>query len=345
MAGGQNWTFDADGGYFANPSLSRELRHAAQPMTKMLQFVSPIPPMDGMGKGVGDTIDFDKVSNVAVAGKQLSEDEPMPETKITIRKDSMTVTEWGNSVPYTGKLEALSQWDPSNPIQKALLNDQVKTFDAEIAKYFKAASVYYIPMGTAGSPTGIFVAGSTGVPTTDLTTSTHDAERNAQLFDVKGIRDYLFETLLVDPWDGTNYICVGSTRFMRGIKNDTEFIDIQKYAEPSVLLRGEIGMTQGVRFVEVNNVAAFNRHGDDTDSDSLPDCGEAVFFGADAVAMGTVIAPELRAESPADFGRSKKLGWYGLLGFGTPWRFHNDSEARMVWVTSHNNALGPPTGY
>ena len=40
------------------------------------------------------------------------------------------------------------------------------------------------------------------------------------------------------------------------------------------------------------------------------------FFGEDTVAEGIVIPEEMRGKIPSDFGRSKGIAWYALLGFG-----------------------------
>jgi hypothetical protein len=46
----QRWAVSADGGYLANPQLSKELRVAAQPLMRFRQFVRPEP---GFGKKKG----------------------------------------------------------------------------------------------------------------------------------------------------------------------------------------------------------------------------------------------------------------------------------------------------
>jgi hypothetical protein len=39
----------------------------------------------------------------------LAENQPMPETNFVITQNSLTITEYGNSVPFTKKLDDLSE--------------------------------------------------------------------------------------------------------------------------------------------------------------------------------------------------------------------------------------------
>jgi len=62
--------------------------------------------------------------------------------------------------------------------------------------------------------------------------------------------------------------------------------------------------------------------------------GEAVVFGGDAVIEGLVIPEEIRAKIPTDYGRSKGVAWYAILGFGEVWDTANAGEARIIHITS-----------
>ena len=64
---------------------------------------------EAFGLGIGDTFHWNIYSDVATAGGALSESAVMPETNFTISQASATVTEYGNSVPFTKKLDDLSE--------------------------------------------------------------------------------------------------------------------------------------------------------------------------------------------------------------------------------------------
>lgn len=317
---GQAWAPSADGGYLANPSLSRKLRHAMQPMTRFLQFARQEP---GSGKGKSDTLDFDKISNIATDASTsgISEGAPMPETKFTIGRGQLTLREYGNSIPYTGKLEALAQFDPNNIAQTVLRHDMAKILDAVAAAGAKRCQVTATPTGASA----ITIA-TESVPTTGAGAAlnlTHMAE----------IRDYLKGTLKCEPYDGENYVCIGSVKALRGIKNSDDWKQGARFGDPERLFSGEVGRYDGIRYIETNNDLAL-------DPDVGSGLGEAIVFGADPLVQGVAIAPEIRAKIPTDFGRSKGVAWYALLGFEATWRAVADAsltspaQARAVWITS-----------
>jgi N4-gp56 family major capsid protein len=309
---GQNWQVAEEGGYLANPRLSKQIRRVALPEYKFRQFARV---EKAFGKNKGDKIIWNRVSRVLTPGRAISEDETVPETKIKISRGELVVTEYANSIPWTGKLEALAEWDPENLALQALKDDQVATIDAEVAKAFKKAKVKYVPTGTADAPTGEFI--------TDDNLST--ATRNVSLFDVKKIRDYMYGTLHVPPYDGENYICLGSVSFCRAIKDDLE--EVAKYAAPDRIFSGEIGRYEKIRFIEVpenlSNVLG-----------STNFAGEALIFGEDPVIEGVAIPEEVRAKLATDFGRDKGIAWYAILGWEIVWETANPGEARIVHITS-----------
>jgi len=311
----QNWKTDADGGYLANDVLSKKIRQIAQPQMKFRQFCRVEP---GLGKGKGDTIKFDRVSNVASSGRAITEFETMPETSITVTQGTVTVSEYGNSIPYTGKLEALSEFDVNNIWTKALLDDQKKVLDAAVGAVFKTCKIKYIPTGTAGTPTGTF--------DTDGTVSTA-ATRDISWFDIGTIRDYMVSNLYMPFYDDDNYVCIANAGFLRAVKNDATWQEVANYASPQSRLTGEVGKIEKIRFIEESNVMA-NTLGTTSYK------GEAIVFGGDAVIEGLVIPEEIRAKIPTDYGRSKGVAWYAMLGFGEVWNTANAGEARIIHITS-----------
>ena len=98
---GQIWTPNSLGGYLSNMRLSKQIRYAAQPMAKFRQFCQV---KEAFGKHKHDTVVFDKISDISTAGGTLVETNTMPESNFTIGRGTLTVTEYGNSIPYTGKL-------------------------------------------------------------------------------------------------------------------------------------------------------------------------------------------------------------------------------------------------
>ena len=106
---GQVWAVSSLGGYLYSRQLSNVLRMNVQPLVKFRQFAD-VHDISQQGKKKGDTFTWDVVSDVATAGGVLIETNTMPETNFTITQGTLTITEAGNSVPYSGKLDNLSKF-------------------------------------------------------------------------------------------------------------------------------------------------------------------------------------------------------------------------------------------
>ena len=104
----QVWGTDTLGGYMYSDELSDVLRTALQPISRFRQFCDA---KDATDKGLhkGDQFYWNVYSDVATQGTTLNELDSMPETNFTVSQNSLTVTESGNSVPYTAKLDNLSK--------------------------------------------------------------------------------------------------------------------------------------------------------------------------------------------------------------------------------------------
>lgn len=311
----QTWVADAPSGVYKNHQLSSQLRHAAIAQTKFMQFVKPEA---GYGKKKGESITITRVSNIAVpSNARLSETQRISEDVLSISTVSITVTEWGRAVPYTSLSEDLSSFNIENAIQKALMDQMKLVMDSAACDAFQACKVKCIPNGIASA-----------VFDTDGTAST-TASVNLNVYHVEQIRDYMFSTLNVPPYEGDDYIGLISTKGKRGIMNDPAWETWQKYTDPKAKYNSEIGRLENIRFIEINNTSSL--------SGSLGSggvLGECLVFGADAVVMAVAEDPELRAKIPDDYGRGKGVAWYGILEFGEVWNTANAGEARIVHVTS-----------
>lgn len=311
---GQTWAPDSTGGYLANDVLSKKIRHRSQPLMRFRQFTREEP---GYGKGKGDTVLFDRIANVAVGGGTISELAKMPEDSVSISQGTVTVNEYGNSVPWTGKLETLSSFSVDSIIGKALRNDMAKVLDDAVGTEFQTAKVKAVTSGTDIAPT-----------TTFETTLATTANRDAQAADIKNIIDEMKSTYLTPMYDGQNYMCIGSVGFARALKDDPDWEDAAKYGDPERLFSGEIGRYYGCRFMEETNVLA-NKVGA-----AATYKGEAVFFGEDPIVEAVAVPEELRAKIPTDYGRDKGLAWYALLGWSLTYDTGTAGESKIVHLTS-----------
>jgi N4-gp56 family major capsid protein len=296
----QLWVTSSLGGYFANAYLSKQLREAAQPLLRFRQFATV---KEAFGKGKSATVNFDKVSNVATAGGTLTETATFSKTNFTVTQGTLTLTEYGNAIAYTGKLEALSQWGVRAPVVRALKNDQAKVLDAAVEAQMDACYYRYIGTATGG---GTFSTAGTA-------TATNTSAFNA--YHLKTMVDKLLE-LNAPPYDGDNYFCIGTVSAVRGLYDALEAIwQYTKYPT-----NGEVGSYYRTRVVRDTNSM-------DNTIGSGDVGGEAYVFGEDAVLEAVAVPEEIRAEQE-DLGRSLTVGWYALLGFKII--FQTDPDDRII---------------
>lgn len=292
---GQVWVTDTLGGFMYSDQLSEILRTALQPMTRFRQFCDI---QEGKGQSAGDKLYWNVYSNVATGGAALTEGTAIPETNFTVRQESLTVTEYGNSVPFTSKLDDLSKHSVTEVINKVLKHDARTTLDG-VAKTQFAATVLTVTPESGSSTTAVTLE-TTGTPTATNNVAMNSAH-------VKAISDILKERNIT-PYDGEHFMCVGRPATFRAFKNELE--GIYKYVDQGfgLIYNGEIGKYEGIRFVEQTSVASQGWTNGKSD--------QAFFFGADTVAEGIVIPEEIRGKIPSDYGRSKGIAWYFLGGYG-----------------------------
>jgi N4-gp56 family major capsid protein len=315
---GQLWGTDNLGGFMYSDELSDKLRMELKPM---VQYRQHCDAKDAMSKGLnaGDKYHWNVYSKVATQGAALTETSTMPETNFTITQGELTVTEYGNSVPFSEKLNSLSKHSVEEVIDNVLKDDAAKAFDigahAEFAKTMR--TVVATAAGTASAANTVYRE--------DGTATTNN---NAALdkYHVKDIVDHLKEWN-VPTFNGGDYFAIARPSTFRTLKNDME--ELYKYDQQGfrMIMNGEIGRYEGVRFIEQTNIAASATFATNGKSD------ECFFFGRDTVAEAIVVPEEIRGKIPTDYGRSRGIAWYSLSGFGL---VHTDAlNCRIVkWASA-----------
>lgn len=311
--GQQVWLTNSLGGYMWSPNLSKVLRNAVQPMVKFRQFAD-IKDAAVQGKGKGETFHWNVFSDVTTRGTTLVETNVMPKTNFAITQGTMTITEYGNSVDYTGKLDDLSEQPVKEIINQVLKNDAKKAFDNAAFNQFNNCALRVAP--TAGTATDTIVL------TTNGTCSTaNNVAMGAN--HVKAIVDMMKERN-IPPYMGDDYVGVSHPSTFRNFKNDLE--QLAKYTGPGfqMILNGEMGRYESTRFVEQTNIpkggaadsTTFNPATDTSDAWNNAKSSWAFFFGQDTVAEGMAVPEEMRGKIPSDFGRDRGVCWYYIGGFG-----------------------------
>ena len=319
---GQLWAVNSLGGYFYSQNLSKELRKALQPTTKFRQFAD-VKDASQQGKGKGATFTWDVVSNVATQGNVIVETNTMPETQFTITQGTLTITEAGNSVPYSGKLEDLSQFSVKQAVMKALKNDATKVQDALAHQQFNLT-----PLRVAGtsSTTITLSTGGTCTATNSQAFNTNHAKLIVDLMKERNIPAY----------SGDDYYALAWPSTYRTLKNSLETLHQYTPEGLQMIMNGEIGRYENVRYVEQTNIpkggaadsTTFNAFTNTADPWNGGFSDWIFFCGEDTVAEAVAVPEEIRAKIPTDYGRSKGVAWYYLGGYGL---VHTSvSEARVI---------------
>jgi len=307
--GNQLFSVNSLGGYFTNNQLSSQVRYKAQTDQKFRQFVD----IEGAaGANRGNKVFFDKISNISTGGGTLTETDTIPKRNYTITQGTLTMTEYGNSIPYTQKVKTLSDIMVPETVRTVLTNDMRVVLDSAAATQFM---------------TNDYIATITNTATTTFgSAGAALATAGANMSD-KNVRDIIdkMKVLLIPRRADGKYVSVASTNSIRGLY---DFFEAKaQLTTTAPLMIGEVGSYYGCRFIEETNFLS-NADG----SNGL--YGEACFFGADAVREGIAIPEEIRVGIPTDFGRDQAIAWYALLGFQQVWDFSDDGQTRIITVNS-----------
>lgn len=311
---GQLWSVNALGGYMYADNLSEVLRTALQPLMRFRQHCDL---KDAVGKNKGETFNWNVYSDVGTQGTTLNEEMPMPETNFTISQASLTITEYGNSVPFTAKLDDLSEHPVKEIIKKVLKNDAAKALDD--GAYDQFNSTLLVVQAVSGTSTDAV---------TFETDGGHSVTNNVNfgVGHVKAIVDGMKERN-IPTYDGTNYMAIARPTTLRTMKNSLETIKSYTDQGFGMIMNGEVGRYEGVRFIEQTNIAS--QAWSNSKSDDI------FFFGEDTVAEAVACPEEIRGKIPSDYGRSKGVAWYYLGGFGI---IHNATGAAQNRIVKWDSA-------
>lgn len=296
---GQLWGTDTLGGLMYSDELSDKLRYELKPM---VQYRQHCDAKDARSKGLhkGEKYHWNIYSKIADQGGKINETDVVPESSFRITQGELTVTEFGMSIPYTEKLDNMSKHSVTEIIDNVLKEDASKAFDIEARARFDETKRTVVATAAGTTSAANLVYGTDG---------TAGATNAAPLdkYHVKDIVDNLKEWN-VPTFQGGDYFCIARPTTLRKLKNDME--ELYKYVDRGfgMIMNGEIGRYEGIRYIEQTNVGTDNFSGSKSDT--------AHFFGKDTVAEAICVPEEIRGKIPTDYGRSHGIMWYSLGGFG-----------------------------
>ena len=308
---GQVFAVGSLGGLFDGKNLSDELLKGNMATQKFRQF-SDIKNAWNT-KRSGETFTWDLVPMMTRGNRSLAETNTMPQGQTTVLQGTLTVAERGMSVPYTGKLEKLAQIAVRKPIMDVLKYDAKCDLDCLAHQQFNLT-----PLRVAGNTASTVATSTAG-------TATGTASFQLNKTHVRVINDGMRDRN-IRPYVEDDYYAIGRHGALRQLKTDME--GIHQYTESglTMIMNGEIGRYDSVRFVQQTTIPTGGA-ADTTTFDPFTDTSDAwtnastgadwvFFFGADTVAEGVNTPEEIRFKEVTDFQRAKGIAWYYLGGFG-----------------------------
>jgi len=284
---------------------SREIMYEAQPSLIFAQFADRRTELNAEP---GDTIKFTKYADLNGTSK-LSEVEYIETTHLSASQVHIQVDEHGFAVSESERLIRTSWDDVAARAVRLLGQHYGRSVDALVRdEYVSAGSL------------------QTVYPDASANRAAMDA---SDTLNVKAIKDGN-EILSVNKTPKINgaYFCVVHPHQARGLRDDDEWVEAHKYASPEEIFMGEIGMMEGVRFVVTTNTTIITAStgvvtadGKDTGQvvaapNATYDVYQAPMFGANAVGWAEALPVEFRDNGVIDFGRTRQLAWYSIMGAG-----------------------------
>ncbi len=288
------------GGYTSIPQVvrdfySKEVLFQAQPRCKFLQFAKIKRDLQAVK---GKSIVFVKYANIA-GGGALDEDDVLTPVALAASEISISVSEQANAIEITEFLMRTSLLDILGDATKSLANNLANVLDIQFRNAVLSTTNVIYGNGAANS----------------------SAMTTASVLNSKTIKDAVevLATNNAPKFDGEYYVCFAHPKQLRQLRDDAAWINANTYMGRRQLYVGEVGMYEGVIFIETTNMPRLTsaqvvtKYG----GSFTPTHGaEAIIFGENAYAWAIALDVELRDDGVKELGRKRTIGWYGIWGTG-----------------------------
>lgn len=145
--------------------------------------------------------------------------------------------------------------------------------------------------------------------------------------------DYVFNRLFranIPRFEGDLYVAIAHPDVISDITKLENFKDVSKYANAMSLLRNEVGIYKGFRWV----ATAGMEYEEDAGAGGTVDVYDTAFLGRNALGKAVSLDPGLTITGPFDkLGRMMHIGWYGVLKYGI-------IDQNSLWVISSASSFG-----
>ncbi len=215
-------------------------RRVLENLRASLVFADPMFADQGQFDAGHNTLTFITVPDIAINTATLTEGAPPTARALTISTVSITPAQYGDLVAVTDLARSFSPFDISNVAAERVTRQARESID-KISRDVIAAG------GTAFYADAVANRAALG------------ASNKLDAIDLRKLRATMYLNK-IPPFADGYYRLMVSPQQGYDLRSDTTtggWIDVNKYATPETLLRGELGRMEGFRIMEVVNAPTF----------------------------------------------------------------------------------------
>jgi N4-gp56 family major capsid protein len=272
----------------------------------------------------GASVKFTVFADLAAATTPLGEAEDVTPVAMSDSQVTVTLEEYGNATVTTAKLRA-SSFLPVDPVAaQAVGYNAGLSIDTIARTAIQAGSNVIYATGGATDPSS-----RTTINTDDTLTANDIRRAVAQL---RGANV---------PTIGGNYVGFihpDVSYDLRGITDASGWRDSYKYTNAMPLYNGEIGMFEGVRFMESSRAPLFANASDNSGASGTIDVYGTLIMGQQALAKAVSMGGEYGNQPSIVYGtvtdllkRFRPVGWKHFVGYAV---FRQEALRRIESASS-----------
>ena len=272
----------------------------------------------------GATVTFTIFQDLAAATTPLGEAEDVTPVAMSDSQTSVTLAEYGNATVTTAKLRATS-FLPVDPVA------------ANAVGYNAGLSIDTIARTAAQAGSNvIYATGGATDPSSRVTINTDD------LLTANDIRKTVAQLRKANvPTFGGSYIAMIHPDVSYDFRSATDAAAWRtpaNYVNPAGIYNGEIGVFEGVRFIESPRAPLFANASDNSGSAGTIDVYGTLVMGRQALAKGISLGGEYGAQPTIVYGtvtdllkRFRPVGWKHFVGYAV---FRQEALRRIESASS-----------
>lgn len=272
----------------------------------------------------GATVTFTIFQDMSPVTTALGEAEDVTPVALSDSQVSVTLNEYGNATVTTAKLRATS-FLPVDPIA------------ANAVGYNAGISIDSIARNAAQAGNNVIYATGGATDPTSRTTINSDDTLTAN--DIRKVVAQLRKANV--PTFGGSYVAMIHPDVSYDFRSATDAAAWRtpaNYVNPEGIYNGEIGLFEGVRFIESARAPLFANASDNSGSTGTIDVYGTLVMGRQALAKGISLGGEYGAQPTIVYGtvtdilkRFRPVGWKHFVGYGV---FRQEALRRIESASS-----------